>query len=143
MAMTNRTGDKSLDMGPKHYVTDVDRMAVLNKDFRNALWTGDHLQMTLMTIPPGGEIGTENHPDTDQFIRVEQGRGIATMGKDRNMTDLQQYLRIGDVVFVPAGTWHNVANTENFPLRLSAVYGPPNHPRGTVHQTKARADKEE
>lgn len=134
---------RSMDMGPGPYVTDVDRMAVINKDFRNALWTGDHLQMTLMTIPPGGEVGVENHPDTDQFIRVEQGRGIASMGKDRNMNDLRQYVRIGDVVFVPAGTWHNVMNTENFPLRLSAVYGPPHHPRGTVHETKAEAYRQE
>ena len=151
MAETYNTRDKSreiksghsMDMGPDPYVTDVDRMAVLNKDYRNALWTGNHLQMTLMTIPPGGEIGPENHPDTDQFIRVEQGRGIAAMGSDRNMTDLRQYVRIGDVVFVPAGTWHNISNTESFPLRLSAVYGPPNHPRGTVQETKAQADREE
>lgn len=134
--------EHSMDMGPAPYVTDVDRMAVINKDFRNALWTGEHLQMTLMTIPPGGEVGIENHTDTDQFIRVEQGRGIAIMGKDRNMNDLRQYVRIGDVIFVPAGTWHNVMNTENFPLRLSAVYGPPHHPRGTVHETKAEAEME-
>ncbi len=145
MADRNITASRpvSFDMGPEPYVTDVDRMAVLNKDYRNALWTGNHLQMALMTIPPGGEIGPENHPDTDQFIRVEQGRGIAAMGSDRNMTDLRQYVRIGDVVFVPAGTWHNISNTESFPLRLSAVYGPPNHPRGTVQETKAQADREE
>ena len=61
---------------------------------------------------------------------------------DRNMNDLRQYVRIGDVIFVPAGTWHNVMNTENFPLRLSAVYAPPHHPRGTVHETKAEAEME-
>ena len=132
MAQTPTTTDKSLDMGPEPYITDVDRMAVINKDYRNALWTGEHLQMTLMTIPPGGEIGTEIHHDTDQFVRVEQGRGIASMGSDKNMNDIRQYVRIGDVIFVPAGTWHNVMNTENSPLRLSAVYGPPHHPRGTV-----------
>ena len=70
----NMTGNRpvSFDMGPNPYVTDVDRMEVINKDFRNALWPGEYLQMTLMTIPPGGEVGVENHPDTDQFIRVEQ-----------------------------------------------------------------------
>ncbi|MGN1334871.1 MAG: cupin domain-containing protein [Anaerovoracaceae bacterium] len=142
MAETNGTvnGKHSMDMGPEPYVTDVDRMAVLNKDYRNALWTGEHLQMTLMTIPPGGDIGKEIHSDTDQFIRVEQGRGIVSMGADRDMNDLRQYVRIGDVVFVPAGTWHNVANTENFPLRLSVVYGPPHHPRGTVYKSKAQAE---
>ena len=99
MAQTNVTVNMkhSMDKGPDPYVTDVDRIAVLNKDFRNALWTGAHLQMTLMTIPPGGEVGVENHPDTDQFIRVEQGRGIASMGRDGNMNDLRQYVRIGDV----------------------------------------------
>ena len=69
-------------------------------------------------------------------------RSEHSMGMDRNMNDLRQYVRIGDVIFVPAGTWHNVMNTENFPLRLSAVYGPPHHPRGTVHETKAEAEME-
>ena len=69
-------------------------------------------------------------------------RSEHSMGMDRNMNDLRQYVRIGDVIFVPAGTWHNVVNTENFPLRLSAVYGPPHHPRGTVHETKAEAEME-
>ena len=144
MADRNITASRpvSSDMGPEPYVTDVDRMAVLNKDYRNALWTGNHLQMALMTIPPGGEIGPENHPDTDQFIRVEQGRGIAAMGSDRNMTDLRQYVRIGDVVFVPAGTWHNIINIGNTPLKLYSIYAPPQHPFGTVHKTRKEAEQQ-
>lgn len=96
--------------------------------------------MTLMCIPPCGEIGLEIHEDTDQFIRVEQGKAIVKMGKCRNQLDCRQDLCRGDGVFVPAGTWHNIVNTGRESLKVSSIYAPPHHPRGTVERTKSDAE---
>ena len=123
------------DHGPAPYVANITQKASKNRDFRNALWTGTHLQMTLMSIPPFGEIGAEVHEDTDQLIRVEQGNGVVKMYDDRKK-EQAHLLCTGDAVFVPAGTRHNVINTARIPLKLSSVYAPPNHPRGTVEHTK-------
>jgi mannose-6-phosphate isomerase-like protein (cupin superfamily) len=125
----------TMDYGPEPYVVDVQRMAEDNENFREAIWTGNYLQMTLMSIPTGGEIGLENHQDTDQLLRVEQGKAIVKMGKSKEWLDAQIGMREGDAVFVPAGTWHNVINTGQNPLKLSSVYAPPHHPRGTVQRT--------
>ncbi len=131
------------DHGPDPYVMNIEQTAIKNQNFRTAVWTGCHLQMTVMCIPPCGEIGLEIHPDTDQLIRVEQGTAVVKFGKCEKKPDSQQNICKGDVVFVPAGTWHNVVNTGRNPLKVSSVYAPPNHRRGTVHPTKADADKEE
>jgi mannose-6-phosphate isomerase-like protein (cupin superfamily) len=124
------------DFGPDPYVADVSRLAVQNQNFRTALWTGSHLQMTLMSIPPRGEIGLEIHEDTDQLIRIEQGSAVVKMGSCRDHPDVGQRLSAGDTVFVPAGTWHNVKNAGCSPLKVSSVYAPPHHPNGTIHRTK-------
>lgn len=99
--------------------------------------------MTLMCIPVGGEVGLENHPHLDQFLRVESGCGLAMMGKEKN--DLSYRKNVGDgyAVFVPANTWHNLVNTGNTPLKLYSIYAPPQHPHGTIHTTKAEADAAE
>ena len=107
-----------------------------------AVWTGCHLQMTLMCIPVCGDIGVEMHSDTDQFIRVEEGQAIVRMGTCKDKLDFHYRLGVGDAVFVPSGTWHNVSNTGNCPLKLSSLYAPPKHPRGTIHHTKADAEEE-
>lgn len=119
---------------------NVPEAARNNTDFRRAVWTGQHLQMTLMSIPVRSEIGVEMHPDVDQLLRVEAGRGLVRTGSCRHDLPSAQQLQAGDVVFVPAGTWHNVENRGNCPLKLSSVYAPPQHPRGTVHRTKAEAE---
>jgi mannose-6-phosphate isomerase-like protein (cupin superfamily) len=116
-------------------------MSMQNQNFRTALWTGSHLQMTLMSIPPRGEIGLEIHKDTDQIIRIEQGSAVAKMGSCPEHPDIQQSLSVGDVVFVPAGTWHNVKNTGRYPLKVSSVYAPPNHPKGTLQRTGEDAEE--
>jgi mannose-6-phosphate isomerase-like protein (cupin superfamily) len=128
------------DFGPDPYVANVARMAVQNPNFRTALWTGTHLQMTLMSIPPRGEIGLEIHEDTDQLIRIEQGSAVVKMGSCPEHPDMEQSLSVGDVVFVPAGTWHNVKNTGRYPLKVSSIYAPPNHPKGTLQRTAAEAE---
>lgn len=136
-------GNGKTDHGPKPFVTNITREARQNQNFRTALWTGRHLQMTLMCIPVSCDIGVENHPETDQLIRVEEGQALVRMGNGKERLDVQHRLRTGDAVFVPCGTWHNVMNTGSCPLKLSSIYAPPNHPRGTVHPTKADAEHEE
>ncbi|MDY4598332.1 MAG: cupin domain-containing protein [Candidatus Faecousia sp.] len=96
-----------------------------------------------MCIPFRGEIGLELHPDTDQLIRVEEGQATVRMGKNRDQMTFRQCLGVGDAVLIPCGTWHNIVNTGNRMLKLSSVYAPPQHPRGTVHRTKADAQRDE
>lgn len=124
------------DYGPQPYVVDIDRATKQNKNYRTALWTGNHLQLTLMSIPVRGDIGLEVHPVIDQFIRIEQGQGIAQMGPSRDNLNFQRNVHDGSAIFIPAGTWHNVVNTGNVPLKLYSIYAPPQHPRGTVQATK-------
>lgn len=131
------------DYGPDPYVVNVDRLAGSNQNFRTAIWTGHHFQMTLMRLSPCENIGQEIHEDTDQLIRVEQGRALVKMGKCEDGMEFQYKMCQGDVAFIPAGTWHDVVNVGNCPLKLSSVYAPPNHRRGTVHRTKAEAEREE
>lgn len=131
------------DYGLEPYVANVEQKALRNRNFRTAIWTGCHLQMTLMSIPPCGQIGLEIHEDTDQFIRVEQGMALVKMGRYENQLNFQENICKGDTVFVPAGTWHNIINVGERPLKLSSIYAPPNHPRGTVHRTKEDAEREE
>ena len=129
------------DHGPYPYVTNIAKATGQNQNYRTALWTGCHLQLTLMSIPVRGEIGLEIHPDTDQFLRIEQGSGVAMMGKRKELLDFQQCISADDVILVPAGTWHNVVNKGRCPLKLYSIYAPPHHPHGTVHRTKADADR--
>lgn len=129
------------DHGPDPYIINIEQAAVKNRNFRTTVWTGCHLQMTLMCIPPCGEIGLEIHPDTDQYIRIECGRAAVKMGGCRERLDLRCKMCRGDVVFIPAGTWHNVINTGRVPLKVSVVYAPPHHPAGTVHRTREDAEK--
>lgn len=127
------------DYGPEPFVVDIHDATMQNDTFRAALWTGKHLQLTLMSINPGEDIGIEMHPDVDQFIRIESGMGTVKMGNSRDQFDFQKKVYDDDVIFIPAGKWHNLMNTGNVPLKLYSIYAPPNHPRGTVHKTKKEA----
>ncbi len=131
------------DYGPMPVVVNIEEATKTNNTFRTALWTGKHLQLTLMSINPGDEIGLEMHPDVDQFIRVEQGEGLAKMGYNQNDLSFQKRITPSDAVIVPAGTWHNIINAGNVPLKVYSIYAPPKHPWGTVHQTRADAMAEE
>ena len=130
------------DYGPEPFVVNIEEITKLNNTFRTALWTGEHLQLTLMSIPVGESIGLEIHPDTDQFLRVEQGEGLVQMGKDKNNLSFQKRVSNNFAFVVPAGTWHNLINIGNIPIKLYSIYAPPKHPRGTVHLTKADAEHE-
>lgn len=129
------------DYGPNPYVTNIEQMAIRNQNFRTVIWTGDHMQATLMSIPPCGEIGLEIHPYTDQFIRIEQGCAIVVMGKSKNHMDFRQNMSKNDAVFIPAGNWHNIMNVGKQVLKVSVIYAPPNHPKGTIHRTKEDSEK--
>ena len=134
---------KSTDNGLNPYAANIKQITIQNQNFRTAVWTGCYLQMTLMCIPEHEEIGLEFHADTDQFIRIEQGKATVKMGKCKNRLDFQQNICEGDGVCIPAGTWHNIINIEKTPLKISSIYAPPNHLKGTIHQTKSEAEKEE
>ena len=131
------------DYGPDPFVTNIDKMTRQNTNYRTALWTGQNLQLTLMSIPAGGQIGLEIHPDTDQFLRIESGKGTVMMGADKNRLNYQRPVFGGYAVFVPAGTWHNIVNTGACPLKIYTVYAQPHQPHGTVQATKDADDVKE
>ncbi|MBN8208967.1 cupin domain-containing protein [Bacillus sp. NTK071] len=131
------------DYGRKPFVFDINEATIQNDTYRTAIWTGDHLQVTLMSINVGDDIGLEMHPNVDQFLRVEQGQGLVRMGENKNDLSFEANVYDDFAILIPAGTWHNVINTGNVPLKLYSIYGPPNHPFGTVHRTKADASEEE
>jgi len=137
--MQRSTQAAAPDHGPNPFVVDINKATLSNDNYRTTIWTGSHLQTTVMNIPAGESIGLEVHPDTDQFLRVESGRGVAQMGSSRDNLFFRQPVYDNSAIFIPAGTWHNVTNTGNRPLKLYSVYAPPHHPWGTVHQTKAIA----
>ena len=133
------TGNSKMDLkdyGPQPLVINIDKATKQNTNFRTALWTGEHFQVTLMSINVGDDIGLEIHPDTDQFIRIEDGQGIVKMGKSKDNLEFQANARNDFAIIIPAGTWHNVINTGTKPLKVYSIYAPPKHPRGTVHVTK-------
>ncbi|MRH41680.1 cupin domain-containing protein [Aquibacillus halophilus] len=127
------------DYGEQPFVVNIEQATKQNETFRTALWTGKNLQVTLMSIAVGDDIGLELHPDVDQFLRVEQGQGLVQMGDRRDQLNYQANVGTDYAIMVPAGKWHNVINTGNTPLKLYSIYAPPEHPFGTVHQTKADA----
>lgn len=127
------------DYGAEPFVMNMEEATIGNDTFRTALWTGMHLQLTLMSIPVGESIGLEVHPDTDQFLRIEQGDGLAQMGINKNNLNFQRRVYDNSAIIVPAGTWHNLINIGNIPLKLYSIYAPPKHPKGTVHLAKADA----
>jgi mannose-6-phosphate isomerase-like protein (cupin superfamily) len=117
--------------------SNIEQDTLTNDNYRKVLFTGKHLQLALMSIPPGGDVGTETHPNTDQFFRVDGGEG-------KSIIDGTEYpLEDGDGLVVPAGSQHNLVNTGDGPLKLYTLYGPPNHPPGTVERTKEEAAAEE
>ena len=119
----------------KGYCDNIEKRTVENEDFRRVLYTGHNLQLVLMTLPPGCDIGEEVHEDRDQFFRIEEGSGIVRIdGVDNRVED-------DFAVNVPAGARHNVINDSGAPLRLYTIYGPPEHKDGIVHRTKEEAEE--
>ena len=115
------------------FVDDIEDMTEHNSDFRRVLYTGKNLQLVLMALAPGEDIGEEVHPDRDQFFRIEKGKGEVSIDGRKSKIESDS------AILVPAGARHNVKNTGDKPLKLYTLYGPPEHVDGTVHATKADA----
>ncbi|MDD2362387.1 MAG: cupin domain-containing protein [Eubacteriales bacterium] len=135
--------NRSNDYGPNPFVINIEKATLLNNCFRTVLWTGTHMQLTLMSIKPGEDIGLEIHPNLDQFLRVEQGQGIVMMGDSKDNLNFQKRVYDNYAIIIPAGTWHNLLNTGRMPLKLYSIYAPPQHPFGTVHEIKRDAEAQE
>ena len=125
------------------WVADIERATLDNENFRTVLWTGEHSQLTVMRIAAGEDIGLEVHPDHDQFIRIEEGKGRAELGPSEDEVAETHDVEADWAIVVPAGTWHNVVNTGDGDLKVYSLYSPPEHPPNTVHRTKAEAEAAE
>lgn len=131
------------DYGDEPFIFNISHATCMNQNFRTTLWTGQNMQLTLMSIPPMGDIGVEIHTDVDQFIRVESGRARVFIGNCREALNRSVEVSAGYAIIIPAGTWHNVVNTAPCPLKLYSLYAPPKHPFGTVNRTKWDASHSE
>lgn len=132
-----------IDNGPNPNAFNIEDATVTNTNYRTTAWTGKYLQVTLMSIPVGESIGLEQHPDTDQFLRLDSGEGRCVMGPAEDQLDFQQDVTDGWSIQVPAGMWHDVINTGDEPMQLYAVYAPSHHAQGIVQKTAADAEKDE
>jgi mannose-6-phosphate isomerase-like protein (cupin superfamily) len=119
----------------KGYKDNIEKQTEENTDFRRVVYTGHNIQLVLMSIEPGDEIGAEVHDDRDQFFRIEGGEGEITI--DDNV----YRVKADDAVIVPQGARHNVKSVGGEPLKLYTIYGPPEHIDGTVHKTCADAQE--
>ena len=128
------------DFGGNPLVLDIEDYTLDNETFRTALWTGEYMQLTVMSIPVGGEVGLEVHGDIEQFLRIEAGEAKVLMGDTEDNLDFEQLAGDDDVILVPAGKWHNIVNVGNVPLKLYSIYAKPEHEFGTVHVDKSESD---
>jgi mannose-6-phosphate isomerase-like protein (cupin superfamily) len=133
------------DIGPQPQSFDLERATRENENYRTVAWSGRYLQITLMSIPAGGDIGLEVHPETDQFLRLDAGRGRAQIGPSKDHLTFDKEVSDGWCVLIPAGSWHNVINVGDEPMRLYAIYAPAHHKPGKVHTTAddAAADSDD
>ena len=131
------------DNGPRPNAFDIEHATVQNENYRLVAWTGTYLQVTLMSIPVGESIGLEMHPNTDQFLRLDAGQGRCVMGPTADQLDFEQDVTDGWAIQVPAGTWHDVTNTGDQPMRLYTIYAPVHHAAGITQATSADAEHDE
>jgi mannose-6-phosphate isomerase-like protein (cupin superfamily) len=131
------------DIGPRTNAFDLETATTENTNYRTVVWTGEYLQVTLMSIPVGESIGLEMHAGTDQFLRLDAGTGKAQMGPDKDNLTFEHDVSDGWCILVPAGTWHNVTNTGDEPMRLYVIYAPVHHAAGNIHRTAADAAEDE
>ena len=132
--------DTNQDLGAKPSIINIHNETLSNHYFRKAIWTGEYLQVTVMSIPVGGEIGLELHDNLDQFIRVESGCADVYMGDSKQTLKFAGKVNPNYAIIIPSGTWHNIVNVCSCPLKVYSVYAPPKHPFGTVHKTKLDSD---
>jgi mannose-6-phosphate isomerase-like protein (cupin superfamily) len=127
------------DIGPQPQSFDLEQATRDNRSYRTVAWSGRYLQVTLMSIPPGGDIGLELHPETDQFLRLDAGRGRVQMGPAKDRLTFEKEVSDGWCALIPAGTWHNVVNIGQEPMQVYAIYAPAHHKPGKIQKTAADA----
>lgn len=127
------------DIGPKPQSFDLERASRENAHYRAVAWSGRYLQVTLMSIPVGSDIGLEMHPETDQFLRLDAGRGRVQIGLAKDQLTFEEEVSDGWCILIPAGSWHNVTNTGDVPMQLYAIYAPAHHKPGKIHKTASDA----
>ncbi len=130
----------SKDLGAKPQVFPIRKEVCNNTTFRSAVWTGKNLQVTMMCIPVGGEIGLEFHEDVEQLLQIESGVARVYMGKTKPEVKCLGLADNKNLIIIPTKTWHNIINVGRTPLKLYSVYAPPQHPFGTVHKKKLDSD---
>ena len=135
--------ENNKDLGKKPSLINIHNEAVCNTNFRTAIWTGEHLQVTVMSIPIGGEIGLEIHEHLDQLIKLESGYANVYMGDTKKNVKFVGKIDSNYAILIPAGMWHNMINAYSRPLKVYSVYAPPQHPLGTIHETKLDSDLSE
>lgn len=132
------------DYGKEPIAFNMEEVTLQNENYRTTLWTGEHFQLTLMSIPAGGgDIGMEVHPHVDQFLRLEAGMGRVEMGPAEDQITFSQVVKADDAIIIPANTWHNVTNIGEEPMKLYSIYSPANHPFDTEEETKQDAIDQE
>ena len=124
-------------------ILNIHKETYTNTYYRKEIWTGKHLQITVMSIPAGGEIGLEMHDNVDQFLHIEYGVASVFMGTTKQDVNFVANVNQNYAILVPAGTWHNVINNQRTPLKLYSLYAPPKHKVGTIHKTKLDSDLDE
>ena len=127
------------DIGPQPQSFDLEQATRDNTDYRTVAWSGRYLQVTLMSIPVGGDIGLEMHSETDQFLRLDAGFGRVQMGASKGQPTFDKEVSDGWCILVPAGTWHNVTNIGDEPMQVYAIYAPAHHRPGKIHKTASDA----
>jgi len=131
------------DIGPQPQAFDIEHATRDNENYRSVAWSGRYLQVTLMSIPVGKDIGLEAHPETDQFLRLDGGRGRVQMGPSKDQLTFEKEVSDGWCVLVPAGTWHNITNVGDEPMQLYAIYAPAHHKPGKIHVTAEQAEADQ
>lgn len=131
------------DYGKDPFVINIEEATLQNNNFRTALWTGEQLQVTLMSIPVGGDIGGEVHTKEDQFLRIEQGKARVVMGESEENITFEKEVGHDDVILIPKGLYHNVINIGEEDMKVYSIYGPAHHDHGTIHETQEVALEEE
>lgn len=127
------------DIGPEPQSFDLENATRQNTDYRSVAWSGRYLQVTLMSIPVGSDIGLEVHPETDQFLRLDAGRGRVQIGPAKDQLTFEEEVSDGWCILIPAGSWHNVTNIGHEPMQLYAIYAPAHHKPGKIHKMASDA----
>jgi len=110
-----------VDHGPNPFIVDIDKETEKNYDYKKSLWVGHYLKATLMNLPVGHELGLDMHPNADLYIRIEDGDAKVQIGNTKENLYLSQHIDDDFSIFVPAGTWFNLANTGEKPLKLNVI----------------------